>query len=169
VSHIYEPYGWKSICGPGSARIVLAFTASPQVISKNWGTIASYGYMVKPKAEKVKGKTVYEKTTWTPSTSSSKYQDGYGTALMMHIASIVTSFNSATGNYSNSYQDIAHQLNALSGDNLSKPSRDRTDWFSFVSTAGMAASSNAKSKFQTGSPWESWRLPELESGGVRLF
>jgi hypothetical protein len=80
VGRMHAPYGWQDICGPGSARIVLAFTAALDTINKD-----------SPGAEdQVVG--MYAAGTpenWTASTTGS-HPDGPGTDFMMYLAKQIT-------------------------------------------------------------------------------
>jgi hypothetical protein len=77
---MHEPYGWKDICGPGAARVALAFTASAQ-----W--TLTYGNSV------AGGTSSYGKTrsptlaAWSKDADAKAgYPDGQGTAYMMYLA-----------------------------------------------------------------------------------
>jgi hypothetical protein len=77
---MHEPYDWKDMCGPGAARIVLAFTASPEWILTYGDSVAggtsSYG--------KTRSPTL---TPWSPKADSKAgYPDSPGTAYMMYLA-----------------------------------------------------------------------------------
>jgi len=82
VGLMHEPYGWQDLCGPGAARVVLAFTAPYSTISgyeyavRNG--VKSYGYSLKPTL-----------VFWSPNQKAS-FPDGPGTGFMMYLATQMT-------------------------------------------------------------------------------